>query len=167
MFQDHPIWVAHQRARWQRPDAHLFVRPDAHRFMPSDAPRLLGKDAVRYFWPDAPSDRPEPALDHKHQPRSLDELHELVSSPGKGYDIHHIVEQTPADQDGFPRRLINRDDNLVRIPTLKHWQINAWYQTRNPDFGNVSPRDYLRGKNWDERRRVGLDALIRFGVLRP
>jgi hypothetical protein len=26
------------------------------------------------------------------QPRSLGELQELVSSPGKGYDIHHIVE---------------------------------------------------------------------------
>lgn len=57
MFQDKPAWVAHQRARWLRPDAHLFVRPDAHRFMPPGAPRLLGKDAVRYFWPDAPSER--------------------------------------------------------------------------------------------------------------
>jgi hypothetical protein len=33
---------------------------------------------------------------------------------GKGYDIHHIVEQTPADQDGFPRHLISRGENLVR-----------------------------------------------------
>jgi hypothetical protein len=66
MFQGHLAWVAHQRARWLRPDAHLFVRPDAHRFMPPGAPWLNGKDAVRYFWPDASGDRPEPALDHKH-----------------------------------------------------------------------------------------------------
>ena len=66
MFQDHPAWVAHQRARWLRPDAHLFVRPDAHRFMPPGAPRLTGKDAVRYFWPDPASDRRAQALDHTH-----------------------------------------------------------------------------------------------------
>jgi hypothetical protein len=63
--------------------------------------------------------------------------------------------------------LINRGDNLVRIPTLKHWQINAWYQRKNPDFGYVSPRDYLRRKDWDERRRIGLYVLIKFGVLSP
>jgi hypothetical protein len=293
MFQDNPAWIAHQRARWLRPDAHLFVRPDAHRFMPPGTPRLTGKDAVRYFWPDAASDRRAQALDHKHdahlaaarasllrlkrqvaalafelkfnrllrekgynpdqprvpagnpdggqwtdggglsnspsqpvlaglapkipgrkppsakernavvkavatwlaekglavadylarsswlyeaypyisayldQPRSLDELHGLVSSPGRGYDVHHIVEQTPADQDGFPRWLINHDDNLVRIPTLKHWQINAWYQTRNEDFDWLSPREFLRGKDWDTRRKVGLEALTMFGVLKP
>jgi hypothetical protein len=68
MYQDKPAWVAHQRAHWLRPDAHLFVRPDACRFMPPGAPRLIGKDAVRYFWPDAPSNRREPALDHEHDP---------------------------------------------------------------------------------------------------
>ena len=64
------------------------------------------------------------------RPRSLGELHDLVWSPERGYDVHHIVEQTSAEQVGFPRTLIDRDDNLVRIPTLKHWQINAWYQAK-------------------------------------
>jgi hypothetical protein len=66
MSQDHPAWVAHQRARWLRPDAHLFVRPDAHRFMPPGAPRLLGKDAVRYFWPAPTSERRAQAPDYTH-----------------------------------------------------------------------------------------------------
>jgi len=100
-------------------------------------------------------------------PKSLDELQELARSPEKGYDIHHMVEQTPAANDGFPRALIQRDDNLVRIPTLKHWEINAWFQRLNDDYGGMSPREYLRGKDWDERQRVGLDALIRYGVLKP
>ncbi|MGE3150781.1 MAG: hypothetical protein AB7K04_17165, partial [Pseudorhodoplanes sp.] len=65
MFQDHPTWIAHQRARWLRPDAHLFVRPDAYRFMPPGTPRLTGKDAVRYFWPDSASEPHAPAHDHK------------------------------------------------------------------------------------------------------
>lgn len=63
--------------------------------------------------------------------------------------------------------MINGRDNLVRIPTLKHWLINAWFQTSNAEFGYQSPRDYLRGRSWDERVRVGKKALILFGVLQP
>ena len=100
-------------------------------------------------------------------PKSLAELHELAQSPARGYDVHHIVEQTAAERDGYPKHLIDRDDNLVRISTLRHWEINAWYQTRNERYDGMSPREYLRGKDWDERRRVGLEALITYGVLRP
>ena len=41
----------------------------------------------------------------------------------------------------------------MRIPTMKHWEINAWYQTRNPDYGDVSPREYLHYLDWDEWER--------------
>ena len=44
---------------------------------------------------------------------------------------------------------------------MKHWDINAWYQTKNEEFGGLSPREYLRGKNWEERRDVGLIAMIK------
>jgi hypothetical protein len=99
-------------------------------------------------------------------PKSLAELHELAKTPAKGYDIHHIVEQTSAERFGFSRKIIDRDDNLVRIPTLKHWEINAWFQTPNRAYDDLSPREYLRYKSWDERRRVGLYALRKFGVLK-
>ncbi len=100
-------------------------------------------------------------------PKTLEELQDAVSTPSRGYDIHHIVEQTPAEQDGFSRSLIDSRDNLVRIPTLKHWQINSWYQTLNDDYGGLSPREYLRGKTWGERSKVGRDALVRYGILKP
>ena len=100
-------------------------------------------------------------------PKSLEELQRAVASPKAGYEIHHIVEQTPAEQDGYRRSLIDGPDNLVRIPTLKHREITAWYQTTNDDFGNLSPREYLRGKTWEERTQVGLKALIDVGVLKP
>lgn len=58
-------------------------------------------------------------------------------------------------------------ENLVRIPTFKHREITAWYMKGNDDYGGLSPREYLRDKDWNMRRRVGLDALIRFGVLKP
>jgi hypothetical protein len=100
-------------------------------------------------------------------PKSLQELQDAVSTPATGYDIHHIVEQTPAEQDGLPRSLIDSPDNLVRIPTLKHWQITGWYMVRRDAYGGISPRTYLRGKDWGERTRVGYRALIENGVLKP
>jgi hypothetical protein len=100
-------------------------------------------------------------------PKTLTELQQDAQSPQVGYNIHHVVEQTPARDDGFPDDMIDGRDNLVRVPTLKHWLITAWFQTKNSDYGDSSPRDYLRGKSWEERRRVGTDALTRFGVLKP
>jgi hypothetical protein len=105
-------------------------------------------------------------LAYADDPISLGELQDAVSAPAAGYDIHHIVEQTPAQQDGFDRALIDSPDNLVRIPTLKHWQITGWYTTRSKEFGGMTPRQYLRDKDWTERTRVGLKALIDHGVLK-
>lgn len=99
--------------------------------------------------------------------KSLSELNEAVSTPRPGTHVHHINEQKAARDDGFSRSLIDAPDNLVRIPTLRHREITSWYQTRSEEFGGLSPRDWLRGKSWDERTRVGLDALIRHGVLKP
>jgi hypothetical protein len=64
------------------------------------------------------------------------------------------------EQDGFPADQINSPENRLRIPTLKHWLITGWYQTKNPDYGDLSPRNYLRGKSWDEHVRVARDAMI-------
>ena len=100
-------------------------------------------------------------------PKTLEELQQDAFDPQAGYNIHHIVEQKSAEDDGFPDSMINGPDNLVRIPTLTHWLITGWYMTKNKDFGDLSPRDYLRGKSWDERMRVGKDALVLFGVLEP
>jgi hypothetical protein len=100
-------------------------------------------------------------------PKSLKELQDAVSTPTLGYDIHHVVEQTQAERGGFTREQIDSSENLVRIPTMKHWEINAWYQTENQDFGRLTPREYLSGRSWDVRRAVGLEALRIHEVLSP
>ena len=102
-------------------------------------------------------------------PKSLEELQNAVSDVSQaGYQDHHIVEQTSAARDGgFSRELINSPDNVVRIPTMKHEDINAWYQKPNQIYNWQTPRDYLRDKSWDERRAVGLKALVDNGVLKP
>jgi hypothetical protein len=101
------------------------------------------------------------------EPKTLEELQRAAQKPKRGYDIHHIAEQTSAEQDGFPRSKIDSPENLVRIPRFKHWEITGWYMTKNKACGELSPRDYLRGKDWQERIKMGLRALIRHGVLKP
>jgi hypothetical protein len=100
-------------------------------------------------------------------PKTWVELQQDALNPQRGYDIHHPVEQSSALQDGIPPDLVDGPGNRLRISTLKHWEINGWYSTPSKDFGGLSPRDYLRGKSWDEHERVGRDALILFGVLKP
>ncbi len=101
-------------------------------------------------------------------PKTLEELQQAASAPkSEYYNDHHLVEKKAAADDGFLPSMIDGPENVVRIPTLKHWLITGWYQTRNPDFGDLSPRQYLRGKSWDERVRVGKQALILFGVMKP
>jgi hypothetical protein len=63
--------------------------------------------------------------------------------------------------------VINRADNLVLIPRYKHWQINSWFETPNEAYGGLTPRKYLQGKSWDEKRYIGLGALKKFEVLKP
>jgi len=103
---------------------------------------------------------------YQDTPKSLYELQRAVLEPKPGYDIHHIVEKTPAYRDGFPRDRIEGWRNLVRIPTYRHWEINSWYETPNEEFDGLTPRRYLRGKSWKERYVVGLKALRLVEVLK-
>ncbi len=97
-------------------------------------------------------------------PQSLGALQEAALDPQPGYDVHHVVEGgTTLDASEAAR--INSSDNEVLIPTLKHWELNGWYARKSADFGGLSPRDYLIGKSWEERLRVGLLGLRRIGVL--
>jgi hypothetical protein len=100
-------------------------------------------------------------------PKTWEELQRDALNPQPGYDIHHPVEKTPARKADFPESQIEGPDNRLRIPRLKHWQITGWYATPNDEFGGLSPRDYLKDKSWEERLRVGKEAMIRFGVLKP
>jgi hypothetical protein len=99
-------------------------------------------------------------------PKSLSEQQAGARSSRPGYDIHHIVEKTPALEEGFPKSLVNGPDNLVSIPRFKHWEITGWYQTRNRIFDWRSPRELLRHDSWAERYDVGLYALRNFEVLK-
>jgi hypothetical protein len=103
----------------------------------------------------------------------LEELQKDFGRPSvSGYHDHHINEKDAAQKDGFSRDMIDGPENIVRIPKRKHEEITGWYIKENRKFRNdrgepISPREFLRGKSWQDRRRIGLEALIEFGVLSP
>jgi hypothetical protein len=96
-------------------------------------------------------------------------LEELRKNEKPGYDDHHIVERW-SKKDGVPESRIESPDNIVPIPKLKHWEINRWLDKPNPEYKDendkdISPRQYLKDKSWEERYRFGLYVLKKFGVL--
>jgi hypothetical protein len=112
-------------------------------------------------------------LSYQDPPKTLEELHDAVARPRLGYERHHIVERHHGSKDEsanwnrFRDRLETRE-NLVLVPYWKHVEISSWYSTpnTNPRYGGLSPRDYLRGKSWDEQYQLGLEMLLDFGVLK-
>jgi hypothetical protein len=111
-------------------------------------------------------DRQDLIAAYRDEPKTLEELQRAVQEPKPGYDVHHIVEQTPAERFGFRRSEVDDPENLVRIPRLRHYEITGWYGTANDKFDRLSPREYLQDKDWAERYRVGLEALKQFKVLK-
>jgi hypothetical protein len=81
-----------------------------------------------------------------------------------GYELHYIVEPSSAVSDGIPASQIEDSSNRVKIPALKRWELLAWFD--RPDmYGRLSPREYAKGKSWEERWQVGLEGLRVVGVL--
>jgi hypothetical protein len=100
-------------------------------------------------------------------PKTLDELHDArLVSDKRGYEDHHVVLRA-AQGPGITEARIKGSDNIVRIPRYKHWELNRWYETPNREFGELRPREYLKGKSWEENRSLGLRALRDIGVLKP
>jgi hypothetical protein len=103
---------------------------------------------------------------YRDPPKTLEELQQAALSPRPGYDVHHNAERASALEDGIPRSQVESPENRLLIPRMKHWEITGWYNTRAERFGGLSPRDYLRGKSWEERQKLGFEALEKFGVLK-
>jgi hypothetical protein len=100
-------------------------------------------------------------------PAALEELQARAQRPSEaGYEDHHIVGQFAQNRLQFGDDLIDSPENKVRIPTVRHRDINGYYSKSSDRYDGLSPRDYLRGKSWDEQTRVGLKILRNNGVLK-
>jgi len=109
----------------------------------------LGRFPVEYGWSEIPR-RFGCRGENNDPPRSI------------GYETHHIVEvhRNPDDPlanfNNFTQEELEGDTNKVRIPYYRHRAISDFYSTRNEKLGDLTPREYLRGKSWDEQYRLGL-----------
>lgn len=100
-------------------------------------------------------------------PATLEELQARAQRPSEtGYEDHHIVGQFAQNRLQFGDDLIDSPENKVRLPTVRHRDINGYYSKSSDRYDGLSPRDYLRGKSWDEQTRVGLEILRDNGVLK-
>lgn len=102
---------------------------------------LMAIEVGHWLYTEYPSIR-----SYQDEPKTLAELQQQAGQNRPGYDDHHIVEQGAGSREGFPRSAIDGVDNLVSIPRYKHQEITGWYATKNPEFGNLSPRNYLRNR---------------------
>ncbi|HEV7259427.1 MAG TPA: hypothetical protein VGN82_16725 [Bosea sp. (in: a-proteobacteria)] len=100
-------------------------------------------------------------------PKTEQELHDAVSRPSAGFDIHHRNERAAATVAGYPSSMINGRPNLMLVPTLRHWDVSGWYMTRNSEFGGLTPRQFLSDKDWNTRQAIGNRALRLYGILKP
>jgi hypothetical protein len=82
-----------------------------------------------------------------------------------GYETHHIVERGP-NEGKFSEEQLEGSENVVRIPYYKHRDISDFYSTKNKDLGGLTPREYLRGKSFEEQRQFGIETLKRFKVIK-
>jgi hypothetical protein len=82
-----------------------------------------------------------------------------------GYETHHIVERGPNEGE-FSEEQLEGPENVVRIPYYKHRDISDLYSTKNDSLGGLTPREYLRGKSFEEQRQFGIDTLKKFEVIK-
>jgi hypothetical protein len=140
-------------------DAAKWLAKFGMRRLPIVGGVVVAVEAAQWLRVELPSIR-----SYRDKPTTYDELVAGAREARPGYHRHHVVEQQSAN-DGIPRSMIEGPGNVVSVPIYKHREISAWYQTKNKEFGYLSPRDYLRGKSWNERQRVGEYALRKYKVL--
>lgn len=110
------------------------------------------------LWPSVKS-----YVDPPQSPESLQRSH-LRSEAG--YEDHHNVEKAAAARDGFPRSMIKSRTNVLRIPKFKHWEVTGEFMVVRKELGNKSYRQYLEGKSWQERERIGHEILRKNGIMK-
>jgi hypothetical protein len=78
-----------------------------------------------------------------------------------GHELHHCVAQSS----GFAPNLIHTTQNILEIPYWRHIRISAYYNTKQAALGNLSPREWLKGRNFDEHEEFCWKTLRQFGAL--
>jgi hypothetical protein len=98
--------------------------------------------------------------------RDMDEFERALGKAGSGYDWHHIVEQADDNIKEFGATAIHSTWNVIRVPTLIHREISAYYSMKDPAHPGYTRRSWLQTRSPDEQYDAGIEALRKFGVLK-
>jgi hypothetical protein len=88
---------------------------------------------------------------------SLPRLQRYLGRAPKGMHWHHIVEQSQAAQ--FGQRRIQSVENIVAIPIEAHYELSAFYSSKQPFSEPNRVREWLRGKSFEEQYEHGIERL--------
>ena len=100
-------------------------------------------------------------------PKTFEELQEPPTNNRSGYELHHIVEQNPANVEKnslekFGRARLEESRNKVWVPRLKHEFITGYFNETDEDDPRQRRRRVVIGeKGFDEQYEIGL-ARLRF-----
>ena len=85
-------------------------------------------------------------------------LKKHLGSPGKNMQWHHIVEQCQAKKtrSAFDIKEINKVSNVKATPKEVHKEISKYYSSKQDFTGNLTFRDWLNGKSYDEQYEYGI-----------
>ena len=84
---------------------------------------------------------------------------------GAGYQYHHIVTQGGANATSIPPEQLQNTDNIIRLPTLLHEDVNAAYLAKSPD-PNMNMYQWLQTQPFDVQREEGLKILRQLHILK-
>lgn len=92
-------------------------------------------------------------------------LEKRFGPAGDGQQYHHIVTQGGANQK-LPAELLQNTDNIVRLPTLLHEEVNAEYMKPAEQNPSMSMYDWLQTQPYDVQREEGLKILRKLRILK-
>ena len=92
--------------------------------------------------------------------RSFRALKDYLGDPGKDKQWHHIVEQcqAKATRSNFDVSDINKVSNVKATPNEVHKEISRYYSSKQDFTGNLTFRDWLNGKSYDEQYKYGMQV---------
>ncbi|MGP5729995.1 hypothetical protein, partial [Corynebacterium casei] len=89
----------------------------------------------------------------------------------KGYQWHHIVEQSTIRSRGWDSRAIHHPNNLVQIPTEVHQKcVNSWMGKKGVTIAGVTAargktiRQTIQSRSFSSQHGFGVDLLRYCGV---
>lgn len=108
-------------------------------------------------------------------PKTLEELQRPPTENTLGYQLHHVVEQNPANVakspivdaiEKFGQAALDDPCNLVWAPTFKHELISDYYNSKDEGDPTRLHRQVVDDLDFADQFAAGLAALRRFGVLK-